>query len=141
MKKNQINLVLDKNMNVTSAVVSREFARKASIFGTNEYEALKQFRLENTDIEIVIKHISKNSNKKTGKYMTIANMRSYVANNKSDLVPEFDRQVYISKSYGKGSYHYVVAWFKKTFTNEDDYLAFFGELASKETAEANSDVC
>lgn len=141
MQKKEIKVVYDNQMKVVKGIVSKEFKRKASVFGTEEFYKLRDFIKNNEGVEIKVGAITSNANKKTRKFMSISNMREYVSNKDNTLSEEFERQVYLSKQKGKGAYHYVVKWFENKFTDEEDYLAFFGKLAEASRAEEPASAC
>lgn len=115
-------------------LVTKEFAKNARIFGTPEYKMWKEIRLDCPEAEMVTKTIKKNPNKNTStKNMTYENMAIFIKeqDDAATLIVEFKKQIQISKVQ-TNPYRCVLAWFKQTFQNYDDYKAFFEAEAQKE---------
>lgn len=118
-------------------LVTKEFEKKARIFGTPEYKMWREIRQDVPDAEMVTKKIKKNSNKKNDtKNLTYENMAIYIneQDNAKTLMVEFEKQVKLSKVQNN-PYRFVLAWFSQTFENYDDYKNYFAELAEKEAKE------
>ena len=129
MKKNAPRFVDD-----THVLVTKEFAKNARIFGTPEYKLWREIKQDCEGAEMVTKTIKKNPDKKTStKNMTYENMAIYIRtqDNATTLMVEFKKQIALSKVQ-TNPYRCVLAWFKKTFENYDDYKTFFEEEAKKE---------
>ena len=118
-------------------LVTKEFEKKARIFGTPEYKTWREIRQDTPDAEMVTKKIKKNPNKKNDtKNLTYENMAIYIneQDNAKTLMVEFEKQVKLSKVQNN-PYRFVLAWFSQTFENYDDYKNYFAELAEKEAKE------
>lgn len=129
MKKNAPRFVDDNHV-----LVTKEFAKNARIFGTPEYKMWKEIRMDCPNAEMVTKTIKKNPNKRTAtKNMTYERMAIYIReqDNAATLMVEFKKQIAQSKVQ-TNPYRCVLAWFRKTFENYDDYKAFFEAEAQKE---------
>ena len=126
------------------AVVPKEFAKKACIYGTEEYEKWEEILSKNPCIAIEAKTIKKNPDKKTNKNMTYKNMELYIREqeNSETLLKEFEKQKRMSKIH-KNPYKKVLEWFCNRFKDFDDYNEFFEdkeeneEVAVEETVESN----
>lgn len=119
----------------THVQVTKEFAKKASIFGTPEYKLWREIKKDVPEAEMVLKTIKKNADKRVDtRNMTYENMIAYirVQENATALMNEFQKQIMLSKIQNN-PYRAVLAWFMKTFENYDSYKQFFKELAEKET--------
>ena len=115
-------------------LVTKEFAKNARIFGTPEYKLWREIRQDCPAAEMVTKTIKKNPNKKNDtKNMTYEHMALYIREQKEAevLMVEFKKQIALSKVQ-TNPYRCVLAWFKQTFENYDDYKAFFEAEAQKE---------
>lgn len=115
-------------------LVTKEFAKNARIFGTPEYKLWRQIRQDCSTAEMVTKTIKKNPNKQTStKNMTYERMAIYIReqDEAATLMVEFKKQIALSKVQ-TNPYRAVLAWFKQTFENYDDYKAFFEAEAQKE---------
>ena len=101
-------------------ILTKKFAKAASILNTPEYTALIQIRRENPDFTIELREIKKKEGKKSYRNLTYANMREYVITRegeKSETVAEFDRVMALSKIQA-GPYAYVKTWFLKKYGEE-----------------------
>jgi len=115
-------------------LVTKEFAKNARIFGTPEYKLWRAIRQDCSAAEMVTKTIKKNPNKQTStKNMTYERMAIYIReqDEAATLMVEFKKQIALSKVQ-TNPYRAVLAWFKQTFENYDDYKAFFAAEAQKE---------
>lgn len=133
MMKNAIRTINEREAQVTKA-----FAKKAVIFGTEEYKIWKAYREDFPEAKMVTKSIKKNPNKKTTKNLTYANMAAYIKTqeNAESGLKEMERQIQMSKVQNN-PYRAVLAWFEKTYAGYDDYKKYFSEL-SVEKAKAQS---
>lgn len=114
--------------------VTKEFAKNARIFGTPEYKLWKEIRMDCPDAKMVLKSIKKNPDKKNStKNLTYENMAIFIReqDNAKILMVEFQKQIALSKVQ-TNPYRCVLAWFKKNFSDYDDYKKFFEEEAKKE---------
>ena len=114
--------------------VTKEFAKNARIFGTPEYKLWKEIRMDCPDAKMVLKSIKKNPDKKNStKNLTYENMAIFIREqeNAKVLMVEFQKQIALSKVQ-TNPYRCVLAWFKKNFSDYDDYKKFFEEEAKKE---------
>ena len=126
------NIVLSADF--TSAYVSKSFMKKAHVYGTKEYNELRQFKLENPEIEVKVRTITKNSDKESYKNLTYDNMKVYISEleNKDALLAEFDRQKRMAV-IAKNPYRYVLNWFKSAcFESDMEFASFRATLNSKE---------
>lgn len=123
MKKNAIRYINDNE-----ALVTKAFAKKAIIFGTEEYQLWKAYRVDFPAAKMVTKSIKKNPTKKTYKNLTYTNMELFFKQqpNSKELLAEFEKQKELSKIQ-ENPYRAVLAWFLKRFPNYDDYKDFFAD--------------
>lgn len=123
MIKNAIRYINDNEAQVTKA-----FAKKAVIFGTEEYQLWKSYRMDFPDAKMATKSIKKNGDKKTYKNLTYANMKQFFKQqpNGLELLAEFEKQKALSKIQ-ENPYRAVLAWFLKKFPNYDEYKEFFAD--------------
>ena len=121
----------------THVLVTKMFAKNARIFGTAEYKLWKEIRIDCPNAEMVTKTIKKNPNKKVDtKNMTYENMALFIREqeNAAILMIEFKKQIALSKVQ-TNPYRCVLAWFKQTFEEYDNYKAFFAAEAKKQAQE------
>ena len=86
---------------------------------------------------MVTKTIKKNPNKKNDtKNMTYERMAIYIReqDEAATLMVEFKKQIALSKVQ-TNPYRCVLAWFKQTFEEYDNYKAFFAAEAKKQAQE------
>ena len=131
MMKNTIKMIDE-----TTAQVTKAFAKKAVIFGTDEYKLWKAFKAENPEAQMVTKTIKKNPNKKTNKNMTYENMAAYIKTqeNAAEKLKELKTQIQKSKIQNN-PYRAVLAWFEQEFKGYDNYKSYFEEQAKAKAAE------
>lgn len=131
MMKNAIRTISN-----TEAQVTKAFAKKAVIFGTEEYKLWKAYREDFPEAKMVTKTIKKNPEKRTNKNLTYENMAAYIntTDNAAELLAELKKQVEMSKIQAN-PYRAVLAWFLQKFENYDSYKKYFAELAKKQEEE------
>ena len=134
MKKSAPKFVDD-----THVLVTKEFAKNAKIFGTAEYKLWKEIRKDCEEDVMVTKTIKKNPNKKNDtKNMTYENMAAFIReqDDAEAVMAEFQKQINLSKVKAN-PYRAVLAWFKKKYSDVNDYMDFFEEQAAKNAAESD----
>ena len=122
-----------KFVNDTDVQVTREFAKKAMIFGTAEYKLWREIKKDCPDAVMVLKTIKKNPSKRTStKNMTYEHMAIYIRQQEDaeNLMTEFKKQIAISKVQ-TNPYRSVLAWFIQKFEGYDSYKSFFATEAEK----------
>ena len=122
-----------KFVNDTDVQVTREFAKKAMIFGTAEYKLWREIKKDCPDAVMVLKTIKKNPSKRTStKNMTYEHMAIYISQQEDaeKLMTEFKKQIAISKVQ-TNPYRSVLAWFIQKFEGYDSYKSFFAAEAEK----------
>ena len=139
MKK--LNAVVKKSapkfVDDTHVQVTKEFAKNARIFGTPEYKMWREIRQDCPDAEMVLKSIKKNPDKlNITKNMTYENMALYIRQQDDavEVMVEFQKQIKLSKVKAN-PYRAVLAWFKKKYSDVNDYMDFFEGQAAKKAAE------
>ena len=119
--KNTIRYINEKTAQVTKA-----FQKNSSIFGTDEFKLWREY-----------KTIKKNPNKlNITKNMTYENMAAFIReqDDAETVMAEFKKQINLSKVKAN-PYRAVLAWFKTKYSDINDYMDFFEELAAKKAAE------
>ena len=134
MAKNAIVIVDER-----TAVVTKAFAKKAVIFGTEEYKLWKEFKKDFPQAEMTIKTIKKKENKKSYKNLTYKNMELYITTFEKDetrdsVLGELRRQKLMSKIQ-TNPYKVVLAWFLQKYPNYDEYKSFFEDADKKNETE------
>lgn len=107
---------ITKNNN---GLVSKEFAEKTRTFGSDEFNAWREFLKVFPNAKMVVEKKNNNSNLN----LTYKNMEIYIKDEKPELLKEFVKIKNISKIQ-RSPYNYVLNWFKKQFPefapNEDE---------------------
>lgn len=132
MMKNAIRTISN-----TEAQVTKAFAKKAVIFGTEEYKLWKAYRQDFPEAHMVTKTIKKKANKKVEtRNMKYANMTAYIRTfeDAEILMAEFERTVQQSKVQAN-PYRFVLAWFQQKFAGYDSYKKYFENLKQEQTEE------
>ena len=132
--KNTIRYIDDN-----TAIVTKTFQKKASIYGTDEFKLWREYKAQFPDAVMTTKEIKKNPNKKTStKNMTYENMALFIKeqDNAVALMAEFKREYNKSKVQAN-PYRYVLAWFKQKFEDHNSYMEYFENLAREKAAEAD----
>ncbi len=132
--KNTIRYIDDN-----TAIVTKAFQKKASIYGTDEFKLWREYKAQFPDAVMTTKEIKKNPNKKTStKNMTYENMALFIKeqDNAVALMAEFKREYNKSKVQAN-PYRYVLAWFKQKFEDHNSYMEYFENLAREKAAEAD----
>lgn len=127
MKNLHINLV-EKTITMTKA-----FERKANVYGSKEYEELSEVLTKHPTFDVQIRKIKSNPNKKTYKYLTYDNMKSYIRelNNSKELLEEFEKQKNKAVIV-KNKYRYMLNWFKANcFKSDEEFEGYRNNIAQK----------
>ena len=126
--KNAIRYISDNEAQVTKA-----FAKNASIFGTEEFKLWREYLTYYPMAKMVTKKIKTNPDKvNITKNMTYENMAAFIReqDDAEAVMAEFQKQINLSK--GKANpYRAVLAWFKQKYTNVNDYMDYFENLAAE----------
>lgn len=131
-KKSSIRYIDDN-----TALVTKAFQKNASIFGTDEFKLWREYKAMFHDAKMTTKTIKKNPNKlNITKNMIYENMALYIRQQDDavEVMVEFQKQIKLSKVKAN-PYRAVLAWFKKKYSDVNDYMDFFEELAAKNAAE------
>ena len=133
MMKNAIRTIND-----TEAQVTKAFAKKAVIFGTEEYKLWKAYRQDFPEATMVTKTIKKKANKKVEtRNMKYENMAAYIRtlDDAEEQMAKFEKAVKQSKVQAN-PYRFVLAWFQKTYEGYDaEYKAYFEKLRQEQEEE------
>ena len=111
----------------------KAFKKNASIFGTEEFKLWREYKKEFPNAVMVTKSIKKNPNKlNITKNMTYENMALYIREQEDAeaVMAEFKKQIKLSKVKAN-PYRAVLAWFKQKYTNVNDYMDYFENLAAE----------
>ena len=120
----------------TEAQVSKAFAKKAVIFGTEEFKLWYEYKKLYPDAHMEVKKIKKNPLKQnTTKNLTYRNMAIFILeqDNSDELMEEF-KSTYKQSKVQANPYRYVLAWFLGKFENHNSYMEFFNNLEADHKA-------
>ena len=129
-------------VNDTTAQVTKAFQKNAVIFGTDEFKLWREYLTYFPNAKMTTKSIKKNTNKKTRRNLTFANMVEYMKTqeNSEDLLAEFETMKSRSKIQAS-PYQYVLSWFEGKFEGFNDLEQFKAkkeaERSASEAAEEN----
>lgn len=122
------------------AQVTKAFAKKAVIFGTEEFKLWYKYKKLYPNAHMEVKKIKKNPLKQNStKNLTYENMAIFILqqDNADELMKEFKREYNMSKVQAN-PYRYVVAWFKHKFEDHNSYIEFFNKLEEHKAKGTNS---
>ena len=118
-------------------LVTKEFEKKARIFGTPEYKMWREIRQDVPEAVMVTKSIKKKADKKNDtKNMTYEHMAIYIREQEDaeNVMIEFKKQISLSKVQNN-PYRFVLAWFNQKFENHDSYKDYFAKMAEEKAEE------
>ena len=134
MKKTAASIIryIDDN----TAQVTKAFEKKACIFGTDEFKLWREYKAMFPNAVMTTKSIKKNTNKKTRRNLTFANMVEYMKTqeNSEDLLAEFETMKSRSKIQAS-PYQYVLSWFEAKFEGYNDLSQFMAKKEEQRSAE------
>ena len=134
MKKTAASIIryIDDN----TAQVTKAFEKKACIFGTDEFKLWREYKAMFPNAVMTTKSINKNTNKKTRRNLTFANMVEYMKTqeNSEDLLAEFETMKSRSKIQAS-PYQYVLSWFEAKFEGYNDLKQFMAQKEEERSAE------
>ena len=117
----------------TTAQVSKDFMKKACVFGTEEFKLWREYLTYYPNAVMATKTIKKKQNKTVNtRNMTYENMAAYirVQSDAAEVMIEFQKQIQLSKVQNN-PYRAVLAWFMQKYKNVNDYTEFFEKLAEE----------
>ena len=99
-----------------SIILTRDFAKKASIPGTDEYRTFLTLRRDNPEYEVIQRTIAKKEGKR--KPPSYKQMKKYIScvENSDYYMARFEAMCNEAASKN-GSYTRVLKWFRQTFPN------------------------
>ena len=98
-------------------ILSKKFAKSASILNTPEYLTLLELRRNHPDYTFELREISKKEGKKSYRNLTYERMEDYIINREgkdSDVHKEFVKVKKLAQVQA-GPYAYVKSWFLKKY--------------------------
>lgn len=143
MRRNRNGYTINYAKN--TIVITRDFGKKASVYGSAEYDMLKALRQENPKFTVAYKTVKEKENKKTHKGLTFDLMELYIEILHNEYLSQFEA-VKEFASTKNGKYAITKKWFLEKFPNylremkdakaEEMKKAFAAISASAEETEA-----
>ena len=127
-------------VNGNKVTVTKDFMKKASIFGTDEYKLWKEVLADIPNATMVTKKIKRNADKKTYKNLTYPNIEKFLElqENSKELLEEYELER--KKSAIQASpYHYIQTWFISNFPNYNNYEQIFSDKANGRSNKKSTD--
>lgn len=124
---------LKVNHATRSITITKSFNKKASEFGSTEYETMKDLRIDFPDYKVKVKEIKKNTHKKTYAKLTYENMKkhiAYVEGIESDSLTRLETLI-IAAKIQPSPYAYVKKWFLDNYPDYREYSALTEEAEEK----------
>lgn len=116
----------DRNLKI---LLSANFAKRAKIFGTEEYKNLQHARRDYPDYEVKSR-IKRNPNKQTFAKLTYDKMENHIlkSENSEENHRVFEELKEIAKAANRGTgYPTVKKWFLKMYPEYDNFLNMFAD--------------
>ena len=101
-------------------ILTKQFAKSASILNTPEYMTLLELRRNHPDYTFELREIRKKEGKKSYRNLTYEHMEDYIITREgkdSEAHKEFDKVKKLSQVQA-GPYAYVTSWFLKKYKDE-----------------------
>ena len=101
-------------------ILTKQFAKSASILNTPEYMTLLELRRNHPDYTFELREIRKKEGKKSYRNLTYERMEEYIIAREgkdSDALKEFEKVKMLSQVQA-GPYAYVKSWFLKKYKDE-----------------------
>ena len=102
-------------------VITRDFARRASIVGTPEFKRLSELCNAYPSLTVITRTARKGASKNSTKGLTMAFMENYITHRCPDDVELYKSQVEISKTF-KSPYMYLRKWFVEHYSDWAKYV-------------------
>ena len=100
-------------------LLSKKFAKAASILDSEEYKKLKRLREENPGFKVELREIKTNASQNRHRNLSYAHMRQFITlleGEGSPSLKELEKVEALSKTQ-PGPYAYVKTWFLKKYPN------------------------
>lgn len=105
-------------------LLSKKFAKAASILDSEEYKLLKRLREENPGFKTELREIKTNASQNRHRNLSYPNMRKFIAlleGENSPSLKELEKVEALSKTQ-PGPYAYVKTWFLKKYPNYQEAM-------------------
>lgn len=127
-----------KYVSDTEAQVTKAFEKKACIFGTDEFQEWRAYKVIFPKAQMITKTIKKSETQKKRRNRTYENMEAYIDTLVDEAVrkavkAEFEATKKRSKIQ-TSPYQYVLDWFEATFKDYDNLEAFMNQKEEERKA-------
>ena len=102
-------------------VITRDFARRASIVGTPEFKRLSELCNAYPSLTVITRTARKGASKISTKGLTMEFMENYITHRCPDDKKLYNRQVEVSKAF-KSPYMYLRKWFVGSYSDWAKYV-------------------
>ena len=124
MNKNFTTLGYRPDFDTMTIILTKKFAKSASIVGSNDYNTLCRIRKDYPDYKVVVREIAKKEGKKnTHKNLTYKAMKVFIENTiteaeaQAKALTELANAQILGKGQTCGAYLFVRDWFLKKYPN------------------------
>ena len=100
--------------------ITKEFGKRANVFGSTAYKEMKGLRRDFPTYEVVYKTIKKNSIKTTYSCLTYENMKAHIERVNPENLNQFETVKKIASTHSS-PYAFVKKWFLITYSNYGQY--------------------
>lgn len=130
-------------INDTQAQVTKAFEKKACIFGTEEFNLWREYKVMFPKAQMVTKKIKKSENQKKRRNRTYENMEEYIETLADEAIrkavkAEFEATKKRSKIQ-TSPYQYVLDWFEEKFKGYDSMEAFMSQKEAERKAKEDAE--
>ena len=109
-------------------VITRDFARRASIVGTPEFKRLSELCSAYPCLTVITRTARKGASKTSTKGLTMAFMENFITHRYPDDVKLYQNQVGVAKTF-KSPYMYLRKWFVERYPEWAKYVVVSGREA------------
>ena len=111
-----------------SIVITKDFARRASIVGSPEFKRLRELCNAYPYLTVIARTAKKGATKASAKGLTVAFMANFITHRYPDDVKLYQNQVGVSKTF-KSPYMYLRKWFVERYPEWAKYVVVSGREA------------
>ena len=128
------------NPETKEIIVARSFYKKATVFGTMEYDELKRAREKEPAFTVKVKEIARNRNKKTYPNLTFRNMARYIAIKEGSQSPNISKlhTLIDASDIQTSRYAFVKSWFLKNYPDYTDPDALLESISKEQNIQESA---
>ena len=102
-------------------VITKDFARRASIVGTPEFKRLSELCNAYPSLTVITRTARKGASKNSTKGLTMAFMKNFITHRRPADMKLYEHQVEVSKAF-KSPYMYLRKWFVGSYSDWAKYV-------------------